>query len=783
MAVEEATKPEKSGGILGNLKKVGLGALNLLDTGRAALVSAGVEGGDLIRYGIGKDKQNNASLGDFISQTKRHIGAGEVVENSQLLGDNKWAKRAVGGVLDIAADPLNAVTFGSGEVAKTGLAKAGQVLGDDVARQALREGGTEGLRKALLEAGSDLSLEDVLTRGTREGSGNVERTLADMDRTGKGGFGIGGYRTGLGQSASDSVLGGLRNSEVGKAIRPLFNTTAKVADEFGQGAASVTKNVISDAAQAKRLASREAASGVIEGLDEASTAAFNATPQGQRLDFIRDAADAAENTRQLARNPEIVSDAKGVYDAGIKAKINSAVVETLQEQAPELLSTVPGPGLVDLGNGFHVKQVVADALKGATSTPPGELLKGIDAATNVLKRYTTLGPLNAIPHVTRNIFSNMLFATMYGGVKGLKPWEEAGKYRSVLQDILKAGETVDLDSLAARGLKGNAATRALDLHTQGLVGRGGAVFDEVGQEAEKIGEAVAGKPKSKLRQVARKVSGDEGVVGTRTASRVNEWHEELSRGAVFLQGLDDGLTPSMASRKSRDAMLDYSQEGLTKFERDVLQRTLFFYKFPRRAVPAGIKFSIEHPGAVNAASKSGIGIDRGERNQFGDPIGLSFDTPLESTFGTLRDFAKNPVEAAIGMTNPVAQAALDKDKRGITDLLPPLGQGESRLGHLSEDRPNVGTALFAPGGGLLGPTPWPGGRVGVDYEAKAAKEKDEEARTKLPVSVRSYSPTQRLQAAAEKAGIESPYGKTKKVLLKEMAEAGVSKDMLTSILR
>src|SRR5690606_27446784 len=129
---------------------------------------------------------------------------------------------------------------------------------------------------------------------------------------------------------------------------------------------------------------------------------------------------------------------------------------------------------------------------------------------------------------------------MLGGATP-KHFREAEKIHKALTRVIREGSDVTVDALRRHGLDDLAAKRAVAAHKQGLVGRGGLTFDDLGD----LGRAA-----------------EKGPIGTRTAARINGFDEEWSRTAVFLKGLDEGMDPRLASQKSRRAMLDYSQEGL-----------------------------------------------------------------------------------------------------------------------------------------------------------------------------------------------------------------------------
>ena len=962
---EAAAKAEedskKGGGVLGVLKK-GLGSLGkAVSLPGAVFVNIAAEAGDLLGDLSGRT-EGDFDLGDIGRGIAERKGVGSIMHDQQMEFDpgstrGKWGNRLVGGVLDIAADPLNLIAPGSSAAAKGAIAKVGGELGDAAAKAAWRSGGTGALREAL----GDLPLEEVLARGTKKGTPAgaqaVERQLKDLDRFAKGGI---GFEVGLpgigttrrltvGANKIDKLGAAIRGSELGKGVRAALLPGAKVADELGSAAeigmdqalhiagaehhrlirdyadnvtgkvspedlkrvdqavrttavdaiqefnpnlvstvpkegyvlvretgeavsntgveriagkltdpTAITKareaaaeaavkgdNVIAEAAvKAEKVAADHAAK-IEQAAAKATQVVGDATAKGAKIVedatakaqtvFAKQAQSLADkvmkDTARIADGPLRQQQAALAIEAGtagLRAEAEAAIavarqkadrlvadatakadelVPAAQAAADEALTKAGEAGaqarqkadkLTAAGQdkiakvqakqdelaasleGRYIPKVMHDALEGAFSKKASEVLDGLDAVTSFTKRFTTLGPFNAIPHVMRNVMSNMLFATMYGGATKLHYWTESEKIGTALRKLALDETEVTAEALARQGLTPEQAQHALDMQKQGLAGHGAQQADDVGQLAAKRGSELGrlGKKANDKLKGHVVISADD-LPGTRTAAAFNQTHEHISNGAVYLRGIEDGLSPAAAAQKARGAMLDYSSVGLSKFERDYLQRLIFFYKFPRRAIPAGVKFSIEHPGAAMAASRAGAGMDLGERSKYGNPIGNYFDTPLESTAQSLIGLGTNPVGDVVDRTNPILQAVLDDKKRGWGDILPPVGNTSSKL----QDPKLVGTQPT----GLLGTTYVPGMVRGVDYAAIKTSEKEAKAQAKFEAGVGDREPyelteKQRITVFAVEQGIPSPYTKTQKDLLSELTKAGVPKDKLLSVL-
>lgn len=742
-AQAEKDKLNSGGGFVDSLKQGAGDVLNALDTGRAALVATGhaigLEGRNLLRG------ENNDVAGTFASDIQNHIGAGQVIEQA-FPNAPQIMKQAGGGALDIGADPLNALTFGAGSEAKAAEGVLGRALGPDLARQAAR-GGVEDVNRVLAEraaaenaarvpAGAGVfdtlqakaatplvtaptvesTLRDAIPElGRRSVDDTVARQLKVLDKGGAGGIGYGGFQTGIGQDAFDKYSGLLKNIDVMDKLRGLVVPTKDVASEIDVHAAKAVDMALHTGEAVRHEAIRR---GEI----------FTSAAEKGGLDL----GDLPDKVYAMAKD-----------------QASQGMADDLRRLVPRVVSDVAAPGTVEIAPGTFVPQVIGDTIKRASDAMPSQVLQGVDAGLNWLKRLTTLGPLNAVPHVGRNIMSNHLFAAMFGGVVDPRYWEESRLMRRGLNEVLSAKEIPTAERLTQvfadhpeweGKLTFNLSpeqrgARAVAMHDQGLIGRGAKAFDDVGGGAE-----------------ARKA-----MLGTRTASKVNEWHEELSRGTVFLKGLDDGLDPAAASLKSRQAMLDYSNVGLTPEERKYAQRIVFFYKFPRRAVPEGLRFMVHTPGLALSASKAGVGVAEGTRNQYGQKIGTYLDTPLEAMFQNINDVGSDPTS----VLNPVLKALVDPNSRSLDKLVPVLGQGERG----ASDPGSLGYNTAIGAVGL---------REGQDYATDRAKAKFQTAFQSRGAQGLAPTPTDQIRQLADQAGLKDAYTSGPGTLAQELIALGKS---------
>lgn len=128
-------------------------------------------------------------------------------------GEVRVLPKGLNTAVEIAADPLNVVTFGTGTVAKKGLQTTGKVLGTE----AVERVGRVGLKKGLTTAEQKTLRKAIVAEATEAGVKNAEktadRTMRALAKRGQGGVVLGLPGTDIG----GSVLKGTTAKKVGKA--------------------------------------------------------------------------------------------------------------------------------------------------------------------------------------------------------------------------------------------------------------------------------------------------------------------------------------------------------------------------------------------------------------------------------------------------------------------------------------------------------------------------------------------------------------------------------------
>ena len=244
-ATKKKKKAEEPGGWKGlvaaafdnPVAKVALAPLTALDYGRSALVSTVQE----IADSVDGNADTKGSFGDLFSQTKNHIGFGDI---KQFKTNNKWLDRLIGFTGDVALDPLTWTTLGLGN-----LASAGGKIG--LAANIAEKGAVKVAAKEITEQ----ALENMLSRVGKNGLSKL--TAAEREA-----FGL--AKPGL-------YFGRPFAKEAGKGV--LIPGTTKVGEKLASGLGSVKNSILGSKPVTKLLV--DSKTGFLrsapEGLEEALT--------------------------------------------------------------------------------------------------------------------------------------------------------------------------------------------------------------------------------------------------------------------------------------------------------------------------------------------------------------------------------------------------------------------------------------------------------------------------------------------------------------------------------
>ena len=103
--------------------------------------------------------------------------------------------------------------------------------------------------------------------------------------------------------------------------------------------------------------------------------------------------------------------------------------------------------------------------------------------------------------------------------------------------------------------------------------------------------------------------------------------ENFFRGAQYNGMVRQGATPEQAAAAIRKYHFDYSPEGLTNFERNIMRRAMPFYRFSRGNLPLQAESIATRPGAFSTPFKP-TQVDRDQQEYVPDYLAGGFAMPL-----------------------------------------------------------------------------------------------------------------------------------------------------------
>lgn len=233
-----------------------------------------------------------------------------------------------------------------------------------------------------------------------------------------------------------------------------------------------------------------------------------------------------------------------------------------------------------------------------------ELSKFVNQANTLWRAYATVFPAG-FGFFSRNELGNIM-NMFYAGVRNPGVLKEAAK----LQRAIRSGKTL--------------TAKQQDLWEkiiqQNIVDTG-TLMRETSSELVELSKTLSGQPRGPLGRAARKLPGGEKAAETSAARRlgkiarhispvnpenvalragraVNTALENNSRIALFIDGLNKGMSPSQAAIRTKKFLFDYAD--LTAVERRQIKPWVAFYTYMRRNIPLQVEAAIQAPWKVTA---------------------------------------------------------------------------------------------------------------------------------------------------------------------------------------
>ena len=160
----------------------------------------------------------------------------------------------------------------------------------------------------------------------------------------------------------------------------------------------------------------------------------------------------------------------------------------------------------------------------------------------------------------------------------------------------------------------------------------------------------------------------------RAGSWVGTKVEDVSRLALFIDGLEKGMDPAAAAYNVKKYLFDYTD--LTKWEKGIFKRIMPFYTFTRKSIPLAFETLLTQPGKVLAMPKAIAAADA----NLEDPIGREYvskfvrdglGVPIRKTadgrteFFLLKgwiptaDLTRMDMREFLGMLSPIIKAPIE----------------------------------------------------------------------------------------------------------------------------
>ncbi len=447
----------------------------------------------------------------------------------------------------------------------------------------------------------------------------------------------------------------------------------------------------------------------------------------------------------------------------------------------DIVRRSPAEGFTEMAPGRWVNaDLHNDVFALAKAGTQSSIVRAWDNFSSIVKRQTLFNPVAFGPYFTQNMATGVAMNT----VDGVRAADYAltARLRNATTKALKQGGEDGFDAALARILPDPTEQAYVkELRADGIFGTGVSLYDDVAA----AGPVRGLKPRKWLTP----------TLGTNNTVKVNQWGEEMLRGSAFVRHRLNGMASDAASNLTRKRHLDYTAIGRTSFERNVINRFVFFPTWLMRAPSAIVRAYAQSPGVFNAQARVEMGTqwyDR-ERNDYGEILGARLSGPAGFLSGLPIEGLDEPAE----LLNPLAKYVLDPDSRDAAEVLPPLSNIMAKPGG------SPGGRLGIPGGtgGILNNPEKQnrylrslgGVRTGVDYgeergeeqlaEAIAKRIADNEVRVAAGEEpLPELTPTLVLKQTAVEEGIEDPYAMTSGELVRRLIDAGVSRNKIRSIL-
>ncbi len=358
---------------------------------------------------------------------------------------------------------------------------------------------------------------------------------------------------------------------------------------------------------------------------------------------------------------------------------NPKIGKTVSAESLAKAKPVAGnPGIERVPEGFLVREL-------AVNSPPGVAFKTLEEAQAAQKVFTKLSNAEEVPkllqwydsatalmksyitrpfpayHARNRYLGNRIQGSMFGGVPYFGEHYKLGEQLvagKAMQVVTGDGKTLTREQIIEEGLAAGM--------------RRGGFFEDLAEEV--AGQKLLPKkketwnpldPNNKLIQGAEKLSAGlvstPGAIASGTTDALKnasgQSMEQADRWANYIYHRQQGVHPKEAAKLVDKALFDYSRRNMTKFEKDVASRVIFFYGFTRNVIPRLLETAVTDTRKIQGMAhltqqtgdeptppwlREGLALPLGEDAEGKKQFLAGLDTPFEAGLEPFTGFADGP---------------------------------------------------------------------------------------------------------------------------------------------
>lgn len=302
----------------------------------------------------------------------------------------------------------------------------------------------------------------------------------------------------------------------------------------------------------------------------------------------------------------------GGVSLGFRATADDAGKLTADEVAKGMVKEAGGniadyrKLVLDNGDVFRIHRDVAKELESVRRVfgDPKQMTKFgevFDKVNNIWAMSATIMGVNPGFHI-RNGIGNV-FNAFLGGTRDVKVFAEASAMQTRMTQITKAMRDSG-DDFAAAAKKLDIDETTMDILNGAR--KNGVINDGRSLDILRERGGVANTPTGETSKLNRINPADPNSVFNKAGVKMGEHVENNARLAVYIDQINKGATPEIASQHVKKYLFDYGD--LTRFENEIVRRGSRFYTFMRKNTALQAYTLAKYPGRIANAEAGVDGI-------------------------------------------------------------------------------------------------------------------------------------------------------------------------------